>query len=62
MKHYDEHDDRKNKIDWNVLRKLLPRVYLTDGYWVSGGTSSMFFSVISGRSSFDTACHRCGIY
>ncbi len=27
MKHYDEHDDRKNKIDWNVLRKLLPRVY-----------------------------------
>jgi ABC-type multidrug transport system fused ATPase/permease subunit len=27
MKHYDEQDHRKNKIDWNVLRKLLPRVY-----------------------------------
>ncbi|MEQ8170798.1 MAG: ABC transporter ATP-binding protein [Candidatus Eremiobacterota bacterium] len=27
MKHYDEQDYRKNKIDWNVLRKLLPRVY-----------------------------------
>ncbi len=27
MKHYDEHDDRKNKIDWKVLKKLIPRVY-----------------------------------
>ncbi len=27
MKHYDEQDYRKNKIDWNILKKLLPRVY-----------------------------------